>query len=218
MVPLVRRHRLLGGCLCKSKSRMAGRRQRHRSEDQLLVERRAFRPSSKLSRQPRGWFATSDSHVLTSKTLRKREETGVQQVSASQRAKTVRRRHVSHAPDRYRQSGSSNRAVERTHWSADGTLQDAPERPRLAPRTSHDGKQASWSARLLEEVRLGTVQDRYFQARHPQITARPAPCGAGSRPESLSKVRSQPPPGIRPVHANSVPARMPFCPYIRMVY
>src|SRR5713101_2439601 len=56
MVPLVRRHRLLGGCLCKSKSWMAGRRQRHRSEDQLLVERRASRPSSKLSRQPRGWL------------------------------------------------------------------------------------------------------------------------------------------------------------------
>src|SRR5260370_21046533 len=46
MVPLVRRHRLLGGCLCKSKSWMAGRRQRHHSEDQLLVERRASRPSS----------------------------------------------------------------------------------------------------------------------------------------------------------------------------
>src|SRR5208282_5440950 len=88
---------------------------------------------------------------------------------------------VSHAPDRYRQSGSSNRAVERAHWSVDGTLQNAPERPRLAPRTSHDGEPASWPARLPEEVRLGTVQDRYFQARHPQITARPAPCGAGSQ-------------------------------------
>src|SRR5258708_37471397 len=37
------------------------------------------------------WFATSNSNVLPSKSLRKREETGVQQVSASQRAKTVRR-------------------------------------------------------------------------------------------------------------------------------
>src|SRR5208282_860382 len=88
---------------------------------------------------------------------------------------------VSHAPDRYRQSGSSNRAVERAHWSVDGTLQNAPERPRLAPRTSHDGEPASWPARLPEEVRLGTVQNRYFQARHPQIAARPAPCRAGSR-------------------------------------
>jgi hypothetical protein len=38
-----------------------------------------------------GQFATCDGNVLPSKTLRKREETGVQQVSVSQRAKANRR-------------------------------------------------------------------------------------------------------------------------------
>ena len=53
-------------------------------------------------------------------------------------------------------------SVERAHWSIDGPLQNAPEGPRLAPRSSHAGQQASPLARLPQDNTIPSVTRRLF--------------------------------------------------------
>ena len=95
------------------------------------------------------WYGLGSVYVLqlrvifSKRHIDNRLKTGVHQASVSQRAQEIPHRPVRHASQRYRKPGSPDRVAQRTDWPIDGALQDAPERPRLAPRPSHAGQQAA---------------------------------------------------------------------------